>query len=77
MRFDPSTAPQCSAEHLAKMLPEKPVDRARAKEAIRRMRAVRKAMIAAGLPLPPLRALGRTDERYGLQYRDENPSDRF
>ena len=30
------------AEHLAKMLPEKLVDRARAKEAIRRMRAVRR-----------------------------------
>lgn len=33
---------------------------------VRRVKAIREALLAAGIRLPPLRVLGQTDSRYGL-----------
>jgi hypothetical protein len=45
----------------------------RALETVRRVQAVRQAITAAGICLPPLRAIWQTAERFGLGGDKEDP----
>ena len=46
--------------------PLKNAEQARVKQAAQRIMAVRHALTAEGIRLPPLRKLGQTDRKYGL-----------
>ena len=47
-------------------------EQARVKAATRRIEAVRQALTASGIRLPPLRQLGQHDRRYGLGATNES-----
>lgn len=54
------------ADALARQTPKRGWEDDRVQESIRRVNAVRAALISAGIPLPPLRELWMKQERYGL-----------